>query len=488
MVVGIARYGAYLPKYVLPRGKIAEAWDFPSIPGGIAVSNADEDSLTMAVEAGLDCLGDSDPKLVDALFFASTTPPYTEKASSSIVAAALDLRDDVDAMDVADSTRASTIAFRRAREAIASGAAKRVLVVAADSRVPMPESMYEYTHGDGAAAVLLSDEDVAVTVVGAKSITDVTSGPWKRATDKWVRQFEIKHENVYGFAGNVARAVGALVKEHGVDPKKVKKVALAAPDPRSAMAVAKRLGFKERAVQDSLFMSVGHLGNAHALMLLILALRRGRPGDQVVFAGYGDGADAFLLEVADKERLLAARSACRGVSGYLNAQVQLEKYASYLAKKEKLETDRFTRKSSPVRVWRDRKILAPLYGMRCTACGVVQYPIWRACIECGAKDQRELVKLAKTGVVFTYTLDHLVGGSYFVTPVPRCVVDLDGGGRILLDMTDCDPHDVKIGMRVELTYRKVHEGANFVNYYWKCRPPREPEGSGPEAEGPGGSD
>ena len=88
--------------------------------------------------------------------------------------------------------------------------------------------------------------------------------------------------------------------------------------------------------------------------------------------------------------------------------------------------------------------------------------------------QFEIVKMKLKGTVFTYTLDHLVGGTYLDTPVPRCVVDLDDGGRVLLNMTEIEnpEENVQIGMRVELTFRKQHEGADFHNYYWKCRPER----------------
>ena len=60
------------------------------------------------------------------------------------------------------------------------------------------------------------------------------------------------------------------------------------------------------------------------------------------------------------------------------------------------------------------------------------------------------------------------------TPVPRCVIDLDGGGRVLLNMTEIEnpEENVSIGMEVELTFRRIHEGGEFKNYYWKCRPPR----------------
>ena len=55
-------------------------------------------------------------------------------------------------------------------------------------------------------------------------------------------------------------------------------------------------------------------------------------------------------------------------------------------------------------------------------------------------------------------------------PVPRLVLDLAGGGRVFLSMTDGDPQDVKIGMTAEIFFRRLHDASSFHNYYWKCRP------------------
>jgi len=115
----------------------------------------------------------------------------------------------------------------------------------------------------------------------------------------------------------------------------------------------------------------------------------------------------------------------------------------------------------------------PLYGARCRKCGTVQYPMPRVCVECGTKDELDEVKLGRKGTVFTFTLDHLVGGGYADTPIPKLVTELEGGGRIFLQMTDCDPSEVKIGMPVELTFRYLHDGSGYHNYYWKCRPATE---------------
>ena len=52
----------------------------------------------------------------------------------------------------------------------------------------------------------------------------------------------------------------------------------------------------------------------------------------------------------------------------------------------------------------------------------------------------------------------------------HAVVDLEGGGRLYLQLTDCEPERVEIDMPLELTFRKVHEGGGFKNYFWKARP------------------
>jgi len=37
-------------------------------------------------------------------------------------------------------------------------------------------------------------------------------------------------------------------------------------------------------------------------------------------------------------------------------------------------------------------------------------------------------------------------------------------------MTDVDPAEVKIGDRVEMVFRKLHQGGGYNNYFWKFRP------------------
>ena len=84
-MVGIKSYGVCVPFYRLKRMDINNTWQTSPfhIRGERTIANFDEDSLTMAVAAGMDCLTDIDRSVVDGIFCASTTYPYKEKLSSA---------------------------------------------------------------------------------------------------------------------------------------------------------------------------------------------------------------------------------------------------------------------------------------------------------------------------------------------------------------------------------------------------------------------
>jgi len=477
MPIGIKSYGAYLPKYMLPRESIGKAWDFPIVPGTKAVAMEDEDSLTMSVEAGLDCLEGFDPKAVDGIFFASTTQVYTEKDSASLIATVLDMREDIITADFTDSTKAATTALTRAVDTIkANKDIKSILVVAADTRMAEPSTMWEFGYADGAAALLVADEEnIPISIEDYYSVAVNTTGPWKRADkDKFIRTFDVKMDAMF-YTQSITKAMSELVKKNGLKPEDINIAAYYYNNPRMHGSISKKMKFGQGVAQNSLFFQVGDTGTPMPFMLLIASLRRPKQDDKIIMAGFGDGADAILMQVRDKEGVRQIGKGRMGFVGHQKSMSILKNYNKFIEYKELLDKDRYKRKSSAVTIWRDTYSVYKWYGIKCKACGAVQYPdLTRSCSVCRADDQFERVKLAKKGTLFTFTLDHLVGGAYLNTPVPRCVVDLEGGGRVLVNMTEIEKpeENVKIGMEVEMTFRKEHEGAEFKNYYWKCRPVR----------------
>jgi uncharacterized OB-fold protein len=78
-------------------------------------------------------------------------------------------------------------------------------------------------------------------------------------------------------------------------------------------------------------------------------------------------------------------------------------------------------------------------------------------------------RLADTkGVVATFAIDHLAFS--MSPPTVGVVVDFDGGGRYRCELTDADAADVKIGNRVEMTFRRFYTAEGMHNYFWKARP------------------
>jgi hydroxymethylglutaryl-CoA synthase len=467
-MVAIASYGAYIPIYRLGRQEMSQAWGIPGVPGERSVANADEDSITMGVAASLECMAGIDPATVDGVFFASTTPPYAEKQCASVVAGVLDLRQDIVTADFTDTVRAATVAMRAAHDAIEGGSASSVLVVAADNRPAEPETMWEQLLGDGAAAFLLSKEGPA-TIRSFHSVTSEVIGPWRRTADRYVRAFEPKLDTRYGYMASMLAAAKGVAEKEGLGPKDIAKAVFSANDPRAHATLGRQLGLEMPQIQDTGFLLLGNTGTPQVLMMLATALDAAKAGDKLLVANHGDGADAFLVELTDAFPAVPGK---RPLQTYLLNKRMLPNYGAYAAFRKLTERDRYVPPSSPVTYWRDSKMELALYGARCRKCGTVQYPPPRVCVECGTKDELDEVKLAHKATVFTYTLDHLVGGEYLNTPVPRIVAEMEGGGRTFLQMTDCDPTEVSIGMPVELTLRCLHEGAGFHNYYWKCQPVR----------------
>ena len=208
------------------------------------------------------------------------------------------------------------------------------------------------------------------------------------------------------------------------------------------------------------------------MMLLVAVLEKAKAGDTLLAASYGDGADAWLFKVTDRIETLKGR---RGMERHLASKMMLANYGTYLRFRDLMEweaTPLPPAESSANVFYREEKALTRGYGQKCRACGHVEFPPQRLCMWCQSKDQFDDVKIIdKIGKVFTYSLDER---AVFALDLPNIIViaDLEGGGRIYGQLTDRDPKAVSIGMDVEMTFRKYHEGSGFHNYSWKVRPVR----------------
>lgn len=463
-MVGLTRVATYFPRRRLERAHIAKAWGGRAAPGTRTVAAWDEDALTLAVDATLVCMGDADPAGFDALYFASTSAPYSEKQVASVVATAADLPRAVATADFGGSIRCGVAALAAACDGVASGRLSHALVAAADVRLVEPGSELEAQLGDGAAALAVGTTDVIAELVAAASVSEEFTYLWRTDEQRYVQVADARFGNQYGYAHDVPEAVQTALRKAELPPAKVARLVLSAPDGRTAADAAKRIGVDAKVLEPSLAAEAGMLGSADPLVLLAKALETAQPGEFVVVAAYGEGADALVFRVTDA---IAQRRPVP-VAARLAGGMPVQSYERWLRARGVLPSEVGGELVSTYIEWRELKQDTRLYGSRCPACGMVQYPQAVVCQGCRAREGMVDHKLAKTGKVFTFTIDNLAQVPEH--PMPMVIADLDGGGRIYLQGTDCADGDIDVDKPLRLTFRRLHEAAGNRNYYWKVRP------------------
>ncbi len=464
---GIVSYGAYVPPTRLAFASIGGREAKEGGPEK-AVAWNDEDAVSMAVTAAVNCLRGFDREQIDGVMFACTSYPFDEKQGAALLARALDLPRAVRTADFSGSLRAGTGCLRAAVDAVAAGTARRVLVVASDCRMGAPGSGLELNFGDGAVAFLVAAADVVATLDASHAVTDEIVDVWRTAGDPFVHSWEDRFVVQEGYTPGIVEGVRGLLAATGARASDFAKVALYAPDERSHGRAARKLKLAAGQVQDPLFGRLGNTGCSFALLQLAHALETANSGDRLLVASYGDGAEALALTVTDHLEKLDER---RGVGWHLERRRGVRSYERYLKARSLHATEYAASKDPGLSAtihFRERDEDTSLVGQKCRSCGAVQFPIQRVCETCFTKDEFDRYRLSdRVGKVLTYTFDF-----FFPTPDPPTVVticDIDGA-RVHLQLVNVAPEAVKLDMAVEFEFRRIHQSGGRPNYYWKATP------------------
>ncbi len=466
-MTGIISYGAYVPP---TRLELASIGGRPAKQGGPekAVAWNDEDAVTMAMTASVNCLRGFDREQLDGVFFACTTYPFAEKQGAALLARALDLPRSVRTNDFAGSLRAGTNALRAAVDAVNAGTSHRVLVVASDCRMGAPGSGLELNFGDAAVAFLVGAGDALATLDASFAVADELVDVWRTAGDPFVHSWENRFVVQEGYTPRLVEGVQGLLEQTGTRLGDFAKVALFAPDARSHGSVARALKLDKKQLQEPLFGRLGNSGCSFVLVQLAMALETAKPGDRILAASYGDGAEALALSVTDHVEKLDER---RGVSWHLERRRGVKSYDHYTKARNlqqgEYEAPRDQGLSATIH-FRERDEEVSFVGHRCQSCGAVQFPQQRVCETCFSKDAFDRYRLSdKVGKVLTYTFDF-----FFPTPDPPTVVticEIDGA-RVHIQLVNIAPEDVQLDMSVEFEFRRIHLSGGRPNYYWKATP------------------
>jgi hydroxymethylglutaryl-CoA synthase len=439
---------------------IADAWAARSSPGQKRVAHFDEDALTMA-QAAVWRLRSSVPA-AQALYFASTSSPYWQRSAASLIAAACDLSPETRTADFGGSLRAGLTAMGAAFDAVRAGNSKDAVVVSADVRDATGGSPEELALGDAAAAAAIGEEHVVAELIAASSRSDNFLDEWRCDVDRYVNSFASKFSTTRGYEASTVAVGRALLKLANAKPGDIARLALASPDGRAQLNVAKALDIPDERVQETRLCDVGLTGAAMPLLVLAQALDGARPGDLILCVGYGEGAEGFLFQVTDEIGRLP-----RPLVGDSRA-LEYPTYQIYRKLRDYLREEISGPDISNVLWEREEPQNMRLHATFCPKCEAVQFPMTRVCPNCRNTTGLCEKPLEHTGTVFTFNKDYLYNGP--VQPTVNAVVDLDGGGRFLCQMTDVDEREVGIGMRVEIVLRRLREAESMHHYYWKCRP------------------
>jgi len=480
---GIVGYGAYIPYHRLQRSAIKDALGGGGGRGTRAVASYDEDAVSMAVEAGRHLLRSSETPTPAALYFSSATPPYLDKTNATAIHAALDLPGDVLATDMVGSARSVTGAVSAALHD-----RRPVLVAAGDVRSGRPGSGDEAALGDAGAAILIGTES-QVAGAGAGGDAEVGGAPviaewlgggsatgefldrWRQPGWDYSRVWEERFgEAMYGPL--VADAVNDAFKSTELSAADVDLAIVSGLHARAIRSAPRSGGISAVPMAEDLTGSIGNAGSVHGLVALCNALDSAQPGQILMLVVLADGCDVMLFRTTDA---IADYRPHATVAGQVEEGNDGLAYATFLTWRGFLDREPPRRPdpvppAAPPSARRSDWKFA-FKGSRDRSTGAVHLPPQRVSVKGGAVDDMELVPMANIeGTVATYTIDRLAYSPS--PPTIAVVIDFDGGGRFTSELTDADPDEVEIGMRVAMTFRRMLTADGVHNYFWKATPIR----------------
>lgn len=480
-MIGITAYGGYVPRLRLSRQAAgqANAWYAPQLAtrkGTRAFANWDEDSITMAVAAARDCLGPAeDRSRVRGVLLASDTLPFAERLNAAVVAGALTLDEGIEAIDMGGTQRAALSAFTQAIARVQAGGGD-TLVLAADNRRTRAASAQELEYGDAAAAVLVGREQVLAEYLGGSTVTADFVDHFRAAGEDVDYHWEERWVRDEGIAKLVPRAVKAALAQAGVKAAEVDHFIFPTTFAKMDQQLAKACGLRAESVVGNLAESVGDTGVPHGLLLLAQVLERARPGQTLVLAQFGSGAQVLVFRVTDA---IDGFKPARGVSQWLARGVEERNYTRFLSFKGQLALERGMRgeqdkKTALSTAWRHHEALLGLVAGRCEVTGSVHFPPSRLSYDDRPlQDTQKPWKLAdRPARILSWSAEYL---SWHPAPPHHYgQIDFEGGGRILMDFTDLEVGEVDSGTPMEMVFRikDTDERRGFTRYFWKATPAR----------------
>lgn len=340
--VGIAGYGAYVPRYRLPAVEVARVWAGGKSSGlpvkEKAVAGMDEDVITMSIEAARNALARAQisAEALRAVWIGSESHPYAVKPSSTVVAEAIGASPDIQAGDWEFACKAGTEAMVAAVGLVGSGMADYALAAGMDTAQGQPGDALEYTAACGGAAYVVGPAEDALAVIEA-SYSFVTDTPdfWRRAEQKYPQHGQ-RFTGEPAYFKHITEAGRRLLQDLDASAGDYTYAVFHQPNAKFPQRAASLLGFTDEQIKPGLLSPV--IGNTYAgaaLIGLTATLDIAQPGDRILMVSFGSGAgsDAFSIRVTEK--ILERRDLAPKTTDYIARRTQID-YAAYVRMRGKI--------------------------------------------------------------------------------------------------------------------------------------------------------
>ncbi|TMK61693.1 MAG: hydroxymethylglutaryl-CoA synthase [Actinobacteria bacterium] len=465
---GILSAAGYVPYWRLDRQQITQTFGSGGGRGQRSVASYDEDTTTMGVEAARLCLKSAGGITPRAVTLSTAVPAYLDKTNATTIHAALRLDHDVLAFDAIGSVRSGI-------GALLAGLSQpgTALVVTSDLRDGMPTSADESAGGDGAAALLVGSDaagPVIAELVGVGTATEEFIDRWRlpgeRRSKTWEERFG---ETKYLPLGEQAFNAGLKAAELSAD--QIDMLIVTGPHARAVRALTPRLGVDKEKIADDLSANVGWTGTAHPAQLLANVLETAEPGKVIALLSLADGADMLVFRTTDA---IASWTPARTIATQIEAAGPVP-YGKYLSWRDWVTVEG-PRRPEPSRIsaaaaGRRTDWKYGFVGSKDRDSGAVHVPPARVSRVGGHMDDMEPAPMADIqGTVSTFTIDRIAYSPS--PPIVFAVVDFDNDSRVPVELCDLDASQLKMGDRVEMTFRKLFTADGIHNYFWKAHPLR----------------
>jgi len=99
----------------------------------------------------------------------------------------------------------------------------------------------------------------------------------------------------------------------------------------------------------------------------------------------------------------------------------------------------------------------------CRECGQAIFFPREVCPRC-LGSRLEWRPSAGTGAVYTFTVEYNPQNPNLTPPYTIALIDLDEGVRMMSNVVGCPPEEVRVGMRVKVTWETLSDGRNLPQF------------------------